>query len=133
MPVSRLEDLPSATSRGWPTAEGGFRAVHWGDMEVCYTTFEHTPMDCTELYKAGGAPGGVCPCPHYFYMFEGRIRCTWPNTDRPDEVVSAGEVCFFSTGHVLIYEEPCKVLEINPAAALLDCMESMERAQSGGS
>ena len=44
MPHSRLEDLPSPTSRGWPSAEGGFRAAHWGDLEVCLTTVDG-PMD----------------------------------------------------------------------------------------
>ena len=46
----------------------------------------------------------------------------------PDEVVSAGEVCYFPAGHVLIYEEASRVLELNPAAALRDCMDAMERA-----
>ena len=127
MPVSRLEDLPSASSRGWPTAGDGFKAAHWGDMEVCLTTVE-APLDCTELYTFGGLPGGVCPCPHYFYVFEGRVRSTWPGTDWEDEVASAGEVCFFPAGHVLIYEEPSRVLELNPAAALKDCMDAMGRA-----
>ena len=61
MPHSRLEDLPSPTSRGWPSAEGGFRAAKWGDMEVCLTTVDG-PLDCTENYKLGRLPGGVCPC-----------------------------------------------------------------------
>lgn len=43
----------------------------------------------------------------------------WPST---------GEVCFFPSGHVLVYEEASKVLELNPAAALRDCMDAMERA-----
>jgi hypothetical protein len=127
VPHSTLDELPSASSRGWPSAEGGFRAAHWGDMEVCLTTVD-APLDCTELYKVGGYPGGVCQCPHYFYVFEGRIRARWPGSDVPDEVVSAGEVCFFPAGHVLIYEEASRVLELNPAAALGDCMSAVERA-----
>ena len=77
--------------------------------------------------RPGGYPGGVCQCPHYFYLFEGRIRCLWPGTDIPEEVVSAGEVCFFSAGHVLIYDEASRVLELNPASALHDCMDAVER------
>jgi hypothetical protein len=127
VPHSRLDDLPSATSRGWPSAEGGFRAAHWGDMEVCLTTVDG-PVDCTDLYKLGGYPGGVCQCPHFFYLFEGRIRCRWPDSDIPDEVVSAQEVCYFSAGHVLIYEQASRVLELNPAAALKDCMDAVERS-----
>ncbi len=127
MPVSRLEDLPTAASRGWAAAGDSFRAAHWGDMEVCLTVVPG-PLDCTELYAAGGLPGGVCPCPHYFYVFEGRVRSTYPGTDWPDEVASAGEACFFRAGHVLIYEEASRVLELNPSAALKDCMDAMGRA-----
>ena len=126
MPHSSLDDLPSATSRGWPSAEGHFRSAHWGDMEVSFTTVDG-PLDCTELYRAGGYPGGVCQCPHYFYVFEGRVRCRWPGTDIAEEVVSAGEVCFFPAGHVLIYDEASRVLELNPASALHDCMGAVER------
>jgi hypothetical protein len=131
MPHSKLDDLPSASSRGWPSADGGFQAAHWGDMEVCLTTVGG-PLDCSEIYKMGGSPGGVCPCPHYFYVFEGRVRCRWPESDIPDEVVAAGEVCFFAAGHVLIYEEASRVLELNPAAALRDCMDAIERASQRG-
>lgn len=46
---------------------------------------------------------------------------------RGDEVASAGEVCSFSAGHVLTYEEPSRVLELNPAAALTECMDGMQR------
>ena len=126
VPHSTLEELPSAASRGWPSADG-FRAAHWGDMEVCLTSVPG-PLDCSELYKLGRCPGGVCPCPHFFYVFEGRVRCVWPDSDIPDEVVSAGEVCYFPAGHVLVYEEASRVLEFNPAAALRDCMDAMERA-----
>jgi hypothetical protein len=51
-------------------------------------------------------------------MFAGRLRCHYPQSDWPDEVAEAGEVYFFQPGHVLIYEEPSEVLELNPAAAL---------------
>jgi len=96
-------------------------------MEVGFTTVV-SPMDGTELGRIGGMPGGVCACPHYGYVFEGRIRATYPNTPRPDEVACAGEVYFFPAGHVLIYEEPTKALELNPAFALQETMDAIERA-----
>jgi hypothetical protein len=95
-------------------------------MEVGYTSTG--PLDCTQLYQGGGLPGGVCPCPHYGYIFEGSIRATYPNTDRPDETATVGEVYFFPAGHVLIYPEPTRALELNPAFALQECMDAMARA-----
>lgn len=95
-------------------------------MEVGFTTVD-APLDCTELYRQGGMPGGVCTCPHYGYIFTGGIRATYPNTNLPDEVAVAGEVYFFPAGHVLIYDEPTSALELNPAFALQQCMDVMER------
>lgn len=127
MPHCRPEDIPDANER-WPDIpKGHFRSVKWGDMEVGYTCVAH-PLDCTEQYQTGGYPGGVCQCPHYFYIFEGRIRARYPNTNWPDEIAVGGEVCFFPAGHVLIYEEPSRVLELNPAAALQTCIDLAEQA-----
>ncbi len=47
---------------------------------------------------------------------------------QPDEVIEAGEAYFIPSGHVLIYEEPSRVLELNPAHALQTCMDAMQRA-----
>jgi len=128
MPHSRLEDLPNGGDR-WPAlGREGFRTVQWGDMEVGYTTL-HSTLDCSDAYKFGGLPGGVCPCPHYGYLFEGRIRARYPDSDWPDEVIEAGEAYFIPSGHVLIYEDPkTRCFELNPAHALQMCLDAMERA-----
>ena len=127
MPHSRPADLPAGGGGRWPSAGTGFRSEQWGDMEVGFTNVEG-PLDCTELYQAGGMPGGVCPCPHYGYIFSGTIRATYPNSDLPDEEATAGEAYFFPAGHILIYPEPTSALELNPAFALGQCMDAMERA-----
>lgn len=127
MPVSKPQDLPRGGGGRWPLCGTGFSSVQWGDLEVGYTVT--APGDHTELYK--GLPGGVCPCPHYGYMFAGRLRCHYPQSDWPDEVAQAGEVYFFRPGHVLIYEEPSEVLELNPAAALGILMDHIESVVAG--
>jgi hypothetical protein len=91
-------------------------------MEVGFTT---TGVgDHTALYR--GLPGGVCPCPHYGYVFSGRIRCRYPGSNWPDEVAAAGQAYFFRAGHVLSYEEETEALELNPAAALQTLMDHIE-------
>ena len=122
MPVSRPADLPVGGGGRWPLCGSGFRSAQWGDMEVGYTTTgvaDHTP-----IYR--GLPGGVCQCPHYGYVFKGRIRSRYPGTDWPDEVASTGEAYFFPAGHVLSYEEETEALELNPAAALQTLMDHIE-------
>jgi hypothetical protein len=97
-------------------------------MEVGYTTLNST-LDCTESYKWGGLPGGVCPCPHYGYLIEGQIRAVYPDSDWPDEVILEGEAYFVPSGHVLIYEkEKTRCFELNPAHALGMCLDAMQRA-----
>jgi len=137
MPHSRLENLRNAGER-WPAVgQDGYKTEQWGDMEIGYTTVP--PMDCTSFYAEGGLPGGVCPCPHYGYIFEGRLRARYPGSDWPDEVIEAGEAYFIPSGHVLIYEEESRILELNPAHALQMCMDAMQKhyekvqaAENGG-
>src|ERR1700730_14594940 len=98
------------------------------DMELGYTVAP--PVDCTPGYQ--GLPGGVCQCPHYGYVFTGRMRAVYPGTDWPDEIAEAGDVYFFPAGHSLIYDEPSEVLELNPAAALQALMNHFETMMSSG-
>lgn len=53
------------------------------------------------------------------------MRATYPGSDKPDDVVEAGEVCFITEGHILIYEEPTKALESNPKAELGVLMDAV--------
>ncbi len=126
MPVSKPQDLPRGGGDRWPLCGAGFRSVQWGDLEVGYT--DTGAGDHTLLYR--GLPGDVCPCPHYGYMFSGRLRCRYPGSDWPDEVAEKGDAYFFRAGHVLIYEEPSEVVEFNPASVLQYMMDHIEKAAS---
>jgi len=131
MPVSKPRDLPAGGDGRWPLCGRGFRSVQWGDLEVGFTTTG--PGDHTAAYQ--GLPGGVCPCPHYGFVFTGRIRCVYPGSDWPDEVAETGDAYFFRAGHTLIYEADTEALELNPAAALqvlMDHFEAGARAHLGG-
>lgn len=124
MPVSKPSDLPKGGGGRWPLCgEGGFRSEQWGDLEVGYTSVSD-PVDVRAVYA--GLPGQICMCPHYGYVFSGRVRCVFPDSERPDEVASTGEAYFFQAGHYLVYEEPTEALELNPAAALQSLMDHVE-------
>ena len=75
MPVSKPSELPENGGGRWPHT--GFRSVQWGDLEVGYTVAP--PIDCAPGYK--GLPGDLCQCPHYGYVFKGRMRATYPGSD----------------------------------------------------
>ncbi len=127
MPHSRPQDLPSGGGGRWPFAGDLFRSEQWGDLDVGFTTVTE-PLDCTDSYRVGGMPGGVCPCPHYGYVLTGSLTARYPDTGAPDETATAGEVYFFPAGHVLIYPEATTAIEFNPAYALTQCMDAMARA-----
>jgi hypothetical protein len=97
-------------------------------MEVGYTVAP--PVDCTPGYQ--GLLGGAGQCPHYGYVFAGRMRAVYPGTDWPDEIAETGDVYFFPAGHSLIYDEPSEVLELNPAAALQALMNHFETVMASG-
>lgn len=125
MPVARPSDFPIGGGGRWPLCGlGGFKSVHWGDLEIGHTLL-HRPTSSEGLYAA--LPGGVCPCPHYGYVFKGTVRCVYPGSDFPDEVASTGDAYFFRPGHYLVYEEEeSEVLEWNPADALQFLMDHIE-------
>jgi len=122
MPTCKLKDLPRGGGGRWPLCGSGFCSIKWGDMEVGYTTTG--PMTAAATYEA--LPGGICMCPHYGYVFKGRLRCTYPGSAWPDEVAETGDVYFFRAGHHLIYEEETEALELNPADALEVLMDHVE-------
>lgn len=122
MPVAKLTELPKGGGGRWPLCGKGFRSIKWGDLEVGYTTAG--PMSAGPTYEF--LPGKVCMCPHYGYVFKGRIRCVYPGTNWPDEVANPGDVYFFRAGHHLIYEEATEALELNPADALEFLMDNVE-------
>jgi hypothetical protein len=126
MPVSKPSELPADGDGRWPGIP--FPSVRWGDMEVGYTVV-HEASDATPVYE--GLPGKVCPCPHYGYVFKGAMRCTYPDTDWPDEVARAGDAYFFPAGHIIKYDEASEVLELNPAFALEQLMLHIARQAKG--
>ena len=44
-----------------------------------------------------GLPGEACPCPHWGYLFAGRITVTYADHE---EVYEAGDAFYMSPGHV---------------------------------
>lgn len=125
MPVAKPSDFPVGGGGRWPLCgAGGFKSVHWGDLELGHTVLS-APTSSEGHYDK--LPGGVCPCPHYGYVFKGTVRCVYPGSDFPDEVAHAGDAYFFRPGHYLVYEEQeSEVLELNPADALQFLMDHIE-------
>jgi len=67
----------------------------------------------TELLK--GLPGDSCPCPHWGYLFAGKITVTYP--DRV-ESYQAGDAFLMSPGHVPAAEAGTEFVQFSPTDQL---------------
>jgi hypothetical protein len=62
-----------------------------------------------------GLPGDSCPCPHWGYIFAGRITVTYG--DRV-EVYQAGDAFLMSPGHVPAAEAGTEFIQFSPSDQL---------------
>lgn len=103
--------------------DGAFaiRQIEWGDMNV---SMESAPAgsDPTPLFK--GLPDDRCPCPHWGYLVQGRMRVRY--ADR-EEVVNAGETYYLAPGHIVVVEEDVETVEFSPKNAYRETIEVVSR------
>src|SRR3712207_2924723 len=58
-----------------------------------------------------GLPGGSCPCPHWGYLFTGRLRVRSANGE---QTYVAGQAFHRMPGHVPETVEDCRWVEFSP-------------------
>ena len=106
------------------------RDAEWGEMNIAYEAFP-AGTDTTPLFR--GLPDDRCQCPHWGYLFKGRMRVTY--ADR-EEVVSAGEAYYLPPGHNVLFERDSESLEFSPKGQYQKTMEvaahNMEALQASG-
>ena len=79
-------------------------------------------IDATPLLK--GLPDDRCQCPHWGYVFKGRL--TYRFGDR-EEVHEAGDAFYVEPGHAPIVEAGTEYLQFSPAEELRPVTETLER------
>ena len=62
-----------------------------------------------------GLPGGSCSCPHWGYVFKGRVVVRY---DDREEVFEAGDAFYMPPGHVPAADAGTELLQISPAEEL---------------
>jgi Cupin domain len=79
-----------------------------------------------------GLPGDACQCPHWGYVFKGRL--TWRYGDR-EEVVEAGDAFYAPPGHAPEAEAGSEFVQFSPSeelrateAAIMANMQKMQSA-----
>src|SRR5436190_15414876 len=86
-----------------------------------FVTFKQD-IDSTPMLK--GLPGDQCHCPHWGYVFKGRL--TFRIGDR-EEVYEAGDAFYASPGHVPKADGGTEFVQFSPADELRETEEAIAR------
>lgn len=97
------------------------RRAHLDGYVVNFVTIRQT-HDLAPLLK--GLPDNRCQCPHWGYVFKGKITVRY--ADR-DEVLEAGEAFYLPPGHIPAAEEGTELLQFSPAEELNALEQAMAR------
>ena len=78
-----------------------------------------------------GLPGDSCQCPHWGYMFSGKITVTYAEHE---EIYETGDAFYMAPGHVPAAETGTQFVQFSPAAELAELrahmMANAERLRS---
>ena len=88
-------------------------------------------VDATPLLK--GLPDDRCQCPHWGYVFKGKMTARYPDRD---EVFEVGDAFYTPPGHVPVKNEPgTEILWFSPSEELRTAeavmMKNMQTMQDG--
>ena len=83
-----------------------------GGYTVNFLTF-NVDSDGTDLVR--GLPGDQCQCPHWGYVFKGKLTF---RTDRGEDVFGPGDAFYLPPGHIPIIEAGSEYLQFSPSDEL---------------
>ncbi|MFC9911061.1 hypothetical protein [Streptomyces sp. NPDC059862] len=79
-----------------------------GGMTVAFVRF---PKGTDMTPAVTGLPGDMCQCPHWGYLFKGRLKM---RTKDGEEIYEAGQAFHWSPGHVPEALEDCEYMDFSP-------------------
>ncbi len=123
--VSR-ENAPDVVDYG-PAED---RGAQFDGHNVIFTSIRED-SDLTPLLK--GLPGDSCQCPHWGYMFAGRITVRYADHT---EVIEPGDAFYMPPGHVPAAEAGSEFVMFSPseemAVSMTAMKANMQRLMQGG-
>src|SRR5881227_2885384 len=84
-----------------------------GGYTVGFETFRED-ADSTPIFA--GLPDDRCQCPHWGYVFEGRI--TYRYGDGSEETFEAGDAYYAPPGHTTLLDAGTELIEFSPTDGL---------------
>ena len=99
-----MEQIPiTASSRGY---EGRF--IEWGGFIIAFEKWLED-LDETTMFK--GLSDGRCPCPHWGFLFRGKMIVRYKDHD---ETIIAGEAYYLKPGHNSLITKGTESMEVSP-------------------
>jgi hypothetical protein len=92
------------------------------DLEGYTVDFVSIKQDADLAPMLKGLPGDRCPCPHWGYVFKGRLTIRYADHE---EVLEAGDAFFLPPGHVPAAEAGSEFVQFSPAQELADVQAAM--------
>jgi mannose-6-phosphate isomerase-like protein (cupin superfamily) len=121
-PMPTVSKHTAATVNEYPVATDRF-----SDLEGYTASF----VDIRETHSLApmlaSLPGGHCRCPHWGYLFQGRMVVHY---DDHDEVVEQGQAFYMPPGHVPEADAGSEFVIFSPTAELKATEEAVMRAMS---
>ncbi len=116
MPKTSRESAPNVEDYGAAEA----RNDELDGYSVSFVAIRET-HDLAAMLK--GLPNDSCQCPHWGYVFKGKI--TWRFGDR-EEVYEAGDAFYAPPGHVPEAEAGSEFIQFSPTAELNETMAAIK-------
>jgi hypothetical protein len=97
------------------------RSEELGGYTAGFTTFLGD-VDPAPLFR--GLPDDRCQCPHWGYVFKGKITFRFADHE---ETYEAGDAYYAPAGHVPMLSEGCELVEFSATEELAKTMEVIQR------
>ena len=94
------------------------------DIEGYTINFVRFAVDVDSTPMLKGLPDDRCTCPHWGYVFKGKVTYTF---DDREEVHEAGDAFYVPGGHLQRAEAGTEYLQFSPAEELRDVSETIVR------
>jgi hypothetical protein len=120
MPKISRETAPNVQDAGPAVDLGG----HLDDYTVDFVTIRQG-HSLAEMLR--GLPGDSCQCPHWGYLFAGKLTITYADHE---EVYEAGDAYYMTPGHVPAAETGSEFIQFSPKEQLAETMAAIRANMS---
>ncbi|MFF5130761.1 hypothetical protein ACFY41_28020 [Streptomyces syringium] len=95
-----------------------------GDMGAAFIRF---PKGTDMAPALKGLPDDLCQCPHWGYIFKGRLKL---KTKHGDEIYEAGQAFYWAAGHAPEALEDCEFVDFSPTQKFSEVIDHVKSQMS---